>query len=132
MPDVYPPDFDSPVGLVRTLINDLAQYDYDSDGVMRYRMSDLQLEGFTVLAGEGRLLAASAHALRAMAANEILIGKVIQTEDLKTDGAKVGDALRLLARELDTRQKAEDDAEAVLESAFEIVDFGYPYHNMEP
>lgn len=131
MADITPPNFDSPVGLVRALIGDLTQFDYDSDGVLRYRMSDLQLEGFIALSGDGRLLASSAHALRAMAANEILIGKVIQTEDLKTDGAKVGDALRLLARELDTRQKAEDDAAAVSENAFEIVNFGYPYHNLE-
>lgn len=131
MADISPPDMHTPVGKVRALIGDVSQYDYDSDGVPRYRMSDLELDGFIALAGEERLLAASAHALRSMAANEILIGKWIRTEDLATDGAKVGDALRLLARELDGRQKAEDDDLAFSENAFEVVDFGYPYHNME-
>lgn len=131
MADTYPPDFDSPVGLVRSLISDVNQFDYDMNGVRRYRMSDLELAGFVAVAGEGRVYAASAHALRSLAANEILVGKVIKTEDLQTDGAKVGDALRLLAREMDGRQKAEDDDLAFTENAFEIVNTGYPYHNLE-
>ena len=131
MADTYPPDFDSPVGIVRSLIRDVNQFDYDSDGVPRYRVSDAELGVYIGLAGEGRVYASAADALYAMAANEILIGKVIQTEDLRSDGAKVGDALRLLARELNGRQKAIDEESAFLENAFEIVNTGYPYYNME-
>ena len=43
MADTYPPDFDSPVGIVRSLIRDVNQFDYDSDGVPRYRVSDAEL-----------------------------------------------------------------------------------------
>lgn len=131
MADISPPDYTTPVGQVRSLISDTEQFDYDSDGVIRYRLSDAELEGFIALSGEGRLFAAGAHALRSLAALEILVGKNISTEDLKVEASKTGDALRLLARELDGRQKAEDDDLAFSENAFEVVDFGYPYHNME-
>lgn len=131
MADISPPDYDSPVGIVRALISDVEQFDYDMDGVPRYRLSDGEIHGYVVLAGEDRPFAASAHALRSLAALEILVGKSIQTEDLRSDGAKVGDALRLLAREMDTRQKAIDEESAFLDNAFEIVNTGYPYYNME-
>lgn len=131
MADQFPPDPQTSVGQIRFLIADTAQFDYDSTGTPRYRLTDPQLEAFSAMAGEGRLYAASANALRTLAANEILIGKVIRTEDLQTDGAKVGDALRLLARELDGRQKAEDDDASFTANAFEVVDFTYPYTNME-
>lgn len=129
--DTHPPDYDSPLGLVRALISDTEQFDFDQNGVVRYRQSDGQLEGFIALAGDDRLYAASAHALRAQAALEAITGKVWQSEDLRVDGAKTADALRLLAREYDTRQKAEDDEKAIAAGAFEIVDFGYPYTNPE-
>lgn len=129
--DINPPDFTSPVGRVRSLISDVTQFDYDSNGTPRYRLSDAEIEGYIDMAGEGRLYAASAQALRALAALEILVGKNIATEDLKVDGAKVGDALRLLAREMDGRQKAEDDDASFTANAFEIVNTGYPYHNLE-
>lgn len=129
--DINPPDFESPVGRVRSLISDVAQFDYDSNGTPRYRLSDAEISGYIAMSGETRLYAASAQALRSLAALEILVGKSIRTEDLQTDGAKVGDALRLLARELDGRQKAEDDDTSFTANAFEVVDFTYPYTNME-
>lgn len=129
--DINPPDFNSPVGMVRALISDTEQFDFDQNGTVRFRQSDGVLSGFIGLAGTGRLYAASAHALRAQAALEAITGKVWQSEDLRVDGAKTADALRLLAREYDTRQKAEDDDKAFTENAFEIVDFSYPYTNRE-
>lgn len=129
--DINPPDFTSDVGAVRSLISDVSQFDYDQSGTPRYRLSDAEIAGFIALAGTDRLYAAGAHALRSLAALEILVGKNIKTEDLASDGAKVGDALRLLARELDGRQKAEDDDLAFSENAFEIVNHGYPYTNLE-
>lgn len=131
MADVTPPDYDSDLGLVRALISDTEQFDFDQNGTLRYRQSDAQLTGFIALAGEYRLYAASAIALRAQAALEAITGKVWQSEDLRIDGAKTADALRLLAREYDARQKAEDDDKAIAAGAFEIVDFGYPYLNPE-
>lgn len=129
--DVVPVDYATPVGTVRGLISDTEQFDFDQNGSVRYRMSDAQLESYVVLAGETRLYAASAHALRAQAATEAITGKVWKSEDIQIDGAKTADALRLLAREYDGRQKAEDDDNAFTANAFEIVDFSYPYTNAE-
>jgi len=115
---------------VRALISDTTQEDYDSNGTPRYIMSDDVLSAMIDLRSGG-IYGASADALRAMAANEIIIGKVIRTQDLQTDGAKVGDALRLLAREYDKRQNDDDEAEVLDEFAFEIVNYTYPYQNPE-
>ena len=130
--DIFPVDYASPIGQVRALINDVEQWPYDgplSDD--RYRISDDQIKAFISIAGGTRIHAAGAMALRALAANEALINKVIKTEDLSTDGASVATAMRLLARELDGTQK-DIDAEEAYEEAFVIVDnTGYPYSNWE-
>lgn len=118
------------ISVVRTLISDTEQWDYDDTGTPRYRMSDEHLSTLIDFR-KGKLYGASADALRAMAANEALISKVIRTEDLQVDGAKLSDALRLLARELEGRQRDDDDAEALDEFAFEIVNYKYPYQNPE-
>lgn len=115
---------------VRTLISDTEQFDYDDTGVPRYRLSDEQL-GSLIDFRKGGLYGASADALRSLAANEALISKVIRTEDLQVDGAKLADALRLLARELEGRQRQEDEDSALDEFAFEIVNFKYSYVNPE-
>ena len=116
---------------VRALISDTTQEDYDQNGTPRYLLSDDVLTALITARGEGKLYGATADALRALAANEILIGKYIRTQDLQTDGAKVGDALRLLAREYENKQKQDDDDNALEEFAFEIVNFEYPYVNPE-
>ena len=132
MADVTPPDVSTPVGKLRILISDTQQYAWQPGEEPSYRMSDIDLEGYLAVAGGNtKLYGAAALALRAMAANEILIGKYIKTEDLMTDGAKVGDALRLLAREYDNKQKQDDDDAALAEFGFETVSYPYPYHNME-
>lgn len=131
MTDIYPPDMTTELGLVRALISDTTQFVWNKGEEPTYRTSDVVLEGFIALAGEGRSYGAAALALRAMAANEILIGKYIKTEDLMTDGAKVGDALRLLARDYENKQKQDDDDAAQNESGFIIVNSSYPYVNME-
>lgn len=132
MADVSPPDVTTPVGKLRILISDTKQYAWSPGEAPSYRMSDTDLEGYLAVAGGNtKLYGAAALALRAMAANEILIGKYIKTEDLMTDGAKVGDALRLLAREYDNKQKQDDDDAALAEFGFETVSYPYPYHNME-
>src|SRR5690606_13170189 len=64
---------------------------------------------------------AAADAVEALATSEAMISKVIKTEDLQTDGAKVANALLVRARQLREeadREEAKDD-----QSAFDIVDF---------
>lgn len=53
---------------------------------------------------------AAARALRIMAASEVLISKVIKTQDLSTDGRAVSAELRALAEQLDAEAEAEDAA----------------------
>lgn len=131
MADIYPPEMDTPLGQLRALISDTEQYVWTPGEAASYRTSDNVLNGFLGLGGGKKVYGAAALALRAMAANEILIGKYIKTEDLMTDGAKVGDALRLLAREYENKQKEDDDNEAMAEFGFEVVSYPYPYVNME-
>ena len=118
------------VAQVRALINDTTLEDYDGTGELRYALSDDTLSAYIDLRSGG-VYGASADALRAMAAMEIRVGKYVRTEDLTTDGAKVGDALRLLAREYDNKQRELDEDEALSEFAFEVVNFNYPYANPE-
>lgn len=51
---------------------------------------------------------AAARALRIMAASEVLISKVIKTQDLSTDGRAVSAELRALAEQLDAEADADD------------------------
>ena len=130
--DITPVDYTTTTGQVRALINDVDQWPYDGPyTASRYRLSDGQVNAFLAIAGEGRIHAAGALALRALAANEALVNKVIKTEDLSTDGAALATSLRLLAKELDSTQK-DIDTEDSYDSAFQIVDYeGYPYRNWE-
>lgn len=132
MADVTPPDVSTPVGKMRILVSDTKQYVWSPGEEPSYRMSDEVLEGYLAIAGgDTKLYGAAALALRATAANEILIGRWVKTEDLQTQGAPVGDALRLLAREYDNKQKQDDDDAALAEFGFEVVSYPYPYHNLE-
>src|SRR5690625_2724149 len=60
---------------------------------------DTQLEGLLEL-NNGRVRLAAADAVEAIAFSEALISKVITTEDLQTDGAKVATAMLAKARQL--------------------------------
>src|SRR5690606_15903301 len=95
-PDVYPPDFSTPRGRVRALLPDVEQVDFAGEGVPEYLFSDGHIDSFLVTARGGprsRVLRAAAMGLRAIATSEGLISKVIKTEDLQTDGAKLAAAL---------------------------------------
>src|SRR5690554_4516361 len=72
---------------------------------------------------DGNVKRAAAQACRALAVSEALISKVIKTEDLQTDGAKVANALLGVARDLE--QSADRDDERDDNSAFDIIPF-YP------
>jgi hypothetical protein len=130
--DVYPVDFGSVIGQIRALIPDVEQVDYADTGIEEYMFADAHLRGlYTIAQGDGsaRIYRAAASALRALAVSEGLIQKVIRTEDLQTDGAKLASALLAGAKQLEDRaDSAEEDSETMM-----IVDFqplpmdGFPY-----
>lgn len=121
-PDVFPPDFTTTVGRIRALIPDVEQVDFNDDGTAQYIFADTHLEGLYVISvGEGvaKIYRAAASALRALAVSEGLIQKVIRTEDLQTDGAKLASALLAGAKMLeDQATNADDDLEIM-----QVVDF---------
>lgn len=104
----YAPGTDA--GNVRLLINDVD----DANQVF----TDAEITAFLALAG-GHVLLAAALAVDTIADNEALCSKVIRTQDLQTDGAKIADSLRARARALREQhhELAEDDG------FFEIVEF---------
>lgn len=125
--DIFPNDPSTDLGKVRLLIADSEQKDYDQDGRLRYLLSDEDIEAYLALAN-GKVFAAAAAALYGIAANEALISKVIKTEDLQTDGAKLATELRLLSRDMNNRQIAEDE-KAAQADAFIYMPMRYPYNN---
>lgn len=109
MPDAYDPS--TPAGRVRLLINDV-------DPASQV-FTDAEVNAFLDLASDSILLAA-AQALDTIASNEVLVGKVIRTQDLQTDGSKVSAELRARAQSLrDQAANGDDDPDG----AFLVVDF---------
>lgn len=109
-PTTYDPS--TLAGRVRLLINDIPVEDvavFDDD----------EITAFLDLAAQSVLLAA-AQALDTIASNEVLVGKVIRTQDLSTDGAKVSAELRARAQALRDQVAAGDDDPG---NAFLIVDY---------
>lgn len=88
-----------------------------------YMFTDAQIGHYYRIA-DGNILKASAIAVYALAASEALISKVIKTQDLATDGAKVAEALIKKADALIV-MAANADSEAI-DGYFEIIDFGWP------
>ena len=132
MMDVFPPDFSSRVGRIRALIPDVEQVDYAGEGKPEYMFSDAHLETLHAISqgsDPARTYRAAASALRALAVSEGLIQKVIKTEDLQTDGAKLASALMAGAKALEERADAVEEEEDTMM----IVDFqplpmdGFPY-----
>lgn len=123
--DIYPPDYASPVGQVRNLCNDTIQYvdPANPSDPASYLFEDSRIEAFLTL-NNGNVRFAAADIVDALADNEILISKKIRTEDLQTDGAAVGNALRLHATSLRAQAKQEI-AGLEDEGGMEIVDFNY-------
>lgn len=130
MADIYPPDYSSPVGMVRNLINDVDQRidPANPTAPAEYLFSDGRLNAFiTGAQGTGditnpRLKFAAADAIDAIADNEVLISKKIRTEDLQTDGPAVANALRAHSATLRAQQKLELDEQWALESVA-IIDY---------
>jgi hypothetical protein len=102
------------IGRVRLLIPDR-----DLDGLL---FSDADITAFLALEASS-IKRAAALALETIASNEAMVGKVIKTQDLSTDGAKTAAELRARAAEL-RRQVDEDDPDA---GGFDYVDFVDPF-----
>ena len=96
--------------LVRLNITDL-----DEDNQL---FTDRQLKGWLSHYNDS-VPRVTAKALRVIAASEVLVGKVISSQDLRTDGRAVGQELRALAAEYD----AEADRDEIDESEFGFIDF---------
>lgn len=109
-----PPPLSASVRRVRLLIADT------NPAARLFRVDEIQ--DFLDLEG-GSLKLAAASALEAIARSEALVSKVIKSQDLSTDGAKLAAELRASAAEL-RRQVV--SAEGDSESGFDIVDYVNP------
>lgn len=106
-----PLDETLPVEHVRHLMADVGSREYLTDDQVR---TYLQINN-------GHVRRAAADALDAIATSEVLVGKVIRTQDLQTDGAKVADSLRKHADRL-RALAADEDAAADSWDGFDVVD----------
>lgn len=100
-------DLDTDAGKVRLLLSDV-----DEPTAV---FTDAEIDAFLELES-GSVKRAAAQAIDANATNEALASKVLRTQDLTTDGARVADAMRKHAASLraqadrqDTLDEAADD-----------------------
>src|SRR5690349_5445867 len=107
MANTYAPDTDA--GTVRLLVNDVGA---------PWVFSDAEINSFLALEG-GNVKRAAAQAIDTNATNEVLASKVLRSQDVSTDGAKVADAMRKHAAAL--REQALLDEEADGEF-FDVID----------
>jgi hypothetical protein len=103
-------DYSTDVGRVRLLIPDT-----DEQNAL---LIDPQIEAF--LSMEGSVKLAAAAALDVIASSEVLVSKVIKTQDISTDGAKVAAELRARATEL---RRQVDEGVGDDSVGFDVVDF---------
>lgn len=107
MANSYNPGSDA--GLVRLLLNDVSE---------PWIFSDAEIDAVLVL--EGGVKRAAAQLIDTNADNEALASKVLKSQDVQTDGAKVADSLRKRAAALRDQADREDDDGGF----FDVVDFG--------
>ena len=77
---------------VRHLIPDFEEVDWRDDNTPSTLFPDEVIQTYLDV-NDGNVKRAAATAMRALAVSEAVISKVIKTEDLQTDGAKVARAL---------------------------------------
>lgn len=102
-----PADYTSDIGLVRLLVPDMA---LDEDG--DYLFSDDQIEAFLGLFN-GNIKRAAAQAKDVVAADTVMLVKVVRTDDLSVDGAKAAAELRAQAKSLRDQADAADEADVL-------------------
>ncbi|MBN6054520.1 hypothetical protein JYK22_21440, partial [Nonomuraea sp. RK-328] len=103
-------DYSTDVGRVRLLIPDT-----DEQNAL---LNDPQIDA--LLDMEGGVKLAAAAALDIIASSEVLVSKVITTQDVSTDGAKVAAELRDRAAEL---RRQVDEGVGDDNVGFDVVDF---------
>lgn len=110
-PDVTPPDYTTAVGQVRLLIPDVEQLGdlANPSNPAAYIFSDPQIQAFLSLYSNN-VKRAAAQAKLVLSTSEALINKVIKTDDLATDGAKLAQELRAQAQML-MAEADKDDTE---------------------
>jgi hypothetical protein len=96
-PGEEPPVAATDTDVVRLLLNDI-----DENSAV---FSDEEIQTFLDLEG-GAVKLAAAQAIDTNADNEALASKVLRTQDLATDGAKIADALRKRAQALRDQHNA--------------------------
>lgn len=110
-PTPEPPAPAPDVAAVRLLLADVGDDQY---------LTDPQVQGFLDL-NDGHVRRAAADALDAIATSETLVSKVIRSQDLQTDGAKVADSLR---KHADRLRQVADAADALDADIFDVVTIG--------
>ena len=110
MADTYPPDLQTPIGQVRSLIPDVEPLEDPADlsAEPEYVFNDKMLQAYVSLA-RGNIYRAAAIAVNTLATTEALLLKVLKSDDRQTDGAKLADALGRRAAWLDEQADAEDE-----------------------
>lgn len=124
MANIYPVNFDTPLGQLRALLFQTERYVDPANPASPadFLVPDAQLNAYLSI-NSGALFAAASDALIALATNEALVSKKIRTEGgLQTDGPAVAQRLLDLAKEYRKRHDA-DKADADELDAFEIVPF---------
>lgn len=111
---VFSYDSTTDAGIVRLLIGDT-----NDDG---HLFEDAEITAFLTLNGNRTRLAA-AQALEAIAANQVMVLKVMTLHDLQLDGAAVARELRLQATSL-RGQDADGIGETDADDLFDIAEFG--------
>jgi len=89
-------------GLVRLLLSDVAS---------PWVFTDDEINALLLLEG-GSVKRAAAQAIDTNATNLVLASRVLRTQDLQTDGAKVADAMRAHAKALRDQADREDEDDA--------------------
>lgn len=120
---VYPVNYTTDVGKVRLLIPDTAVSPMPD---LDFIFSDDQI---TTLLGlfDGNVKRAAAQAKDIIATDELLLVKVVRTDDLSVDGAKIAAELRAQAKSLRDQADAADETELL--DYFTIV---YPQAQLYP
>lgn len=121
MADVSPVNYETPVGQMRALIPDVEQLPnmVDPTKEPEYMFADDHLLSFLTLENNN-VKRAAALACETLGTSEALVAKVIKTEDLQTDGAKVMGQFLARARQL--RASADDD-ESEASDVFDVVPY---------
>ena len=106
----YDPNTDE--GMVRLLLNDVDE--------ATQVFTDAEIDAFLTLEG-GSVKRAAAQAIDSNATNEALASKVLRTQDVQTDGAKLADAMRKHADSLRAQADRDEAVADVADGAFTLV-----------